>query len=161
MSISTPHPRPTALQIRRALSHASFAVLSHVTPAGSPRSSGVVYAMSGDRMYVVVAEDSWKARHIAADGLVAVTVPIRRGGLLSLLFPIPPATVSFPAVAVVHSSEVLAGLPRLARLLPDERRTDCVVLEIRPTGPFVTYGLGVPLLGMRNPARSRARIRVD
>src|SRR3954453_9045696 len=100
MSISSPHPRPTTQEIRHALSHASFAVLSHVTPAGAPRSSGVVYTMSGDRMYVVVAEDSWKARHIAANCIVAVTVPIRRGGLLSLLFPIPPATVSFPAVAV-------------------------------------------------------------
>ena len=160
MSISTPHRRPTAPEIRRALSHASFAVLCHVTPAGAPRSSGVVYTMSGDRMYVVVAEDSWKARHIAADGIVAVTVPIRRGGLLSLLFPIPPATISFPAVAVVHSPDVLAGLPGLARMIPEERRRRCAVLEIRPTGHFVTYGIGVPLLRMRDPAASRARVPI-
>jgi hypothetical protein len=160
MSIPSAHPRPTALQIRHALSRASFAVLSHVTPAGSPRSSGVVYAMSGDRMYVVVAEDSWKARHIAADGLVAVTVPIRRGGPLSLFFPIPPATISFPAVAVVHPPDVLAGLPALARMVPEDRRRRCAVLEIRPTGHFVTYGLGVSLRRMRDPAASRARVPI-
>jgi hypothetical protein len=158
MSISSPHPRPTTQEIRHVLSHASFAVLSHVTPTGAPRSSGVVYTMSGDRMYVVVAEDSWKARHIAADGMVAVTVPIRRGGLLSLIFPIPPATVSFPAVAVVHPADVLAGLPGLARLVPEERRSRCAVLEIRPTGHFLTYGVGVPLRRMRDPAASRARV---
>ena len=160
MSISTRYRRPTTLQIGHALSRASFAVLSHVTPAGAPRSSGVVYMMSGDRMYVVVAEDSWKARHITADGRVAVTVPIRRGGLLSLLFPIPPATVSFPAVAVVHTADVLTGLPGLARLVPPERRSHCAVLEIRPTGHFVTYGLGVPLRRMRDPAASRARVPI-
>jgi len=154
MSIST------AQQIWHALSHASFAVLSHVTPAGAPRSSGVLYAMSGDRIYVVVAEDSWKARHIAADGTVAVTVPIRRGGLLSLLFPIPPATISFPAVAVVQPADVLAGLPALARMIPEERRGNCAVLEIRPTGNFLTYGIGVPLRRMRDPVASRARVPI-
>ena len=164
MSISVAHrggrAHPSAQDVWRAVSRASFAVISHVTPAGAPRSSGVVYVMSGDRMYVVVAEDSWKARHIAADGIVAVTVPIRRGGLLSLLFPIPPATVSFPAVAVVHPGTALAGEPRLARLVPPERRTGCAVLEIRPTGHFLTYGLGVSLLRMRDPAFARARVPI-
>jgi hypothetical protein len=108
----------------------------------------------------VVAEDRWKARHIAADGNVAVTVPIRRGGLLSLLFPIPPATVSFPAVAVVHTADVLTGLPGLARLIPEERRSHCAVLEIRPAGHFLTYGLGVSLARMRDPAASRARVPI-
>jgi hypothetical protein len=135
-------------------------VLTHVTPNGAPRSSGVVYGLAGERMFVVVAKDSWKARHIAADGIVSVTVPIRRGGIMSLFFPIPPATVSFLAVAVVHPPTVLDSLPHLARLVPPERRTDCAVLEIRPTGYFVTYGLGVPLSRMRDPATSRARIPI-
>ena len=39
---------------------------------------------------------------MAADGRVAVTVPVRRGGILSLVAPIPPATVSFHGTAVVH-----------------------------------------------------------
>ena len=48
----------------------------------------------GRQLYLVVAPDSWKARHITARGQVAVTVPVRRRGLLSLVLPIPPATVS-------------------------------------------------------------------
>ncbi|GAA4607427.1 hypothetical protein BJY16_006329 [Actinoplanes octamycinicus] len=151
---------PSAQQIWKTLARRSFAVLSHVTPAGEPRSSGVVYTVSGDRMFVVVAKDSWKARHIAAHQLVSVTVPVRRGGLLSLVAPIPPATVSFPAVALVHSGEILAELPRLAAVVPPERRASCTVLELRPTGHYVTYGIDVPLLRMRDPARARARVAV-
>jgi hypothetical protein len=168
MTISTrspkkarPGPRLTARDVWRAISRESFAVLSHITPAGAPRSSGVVYAVWGDRMLVAVAKDSWKARHIGIDGLVAVTVPIRRGGLMSLLMPIPPATVSFPGVATVHTGDPTFRISALAKLVPPDRWASCVLVEIRPIGNYVTYGLGVPLLGMRDPARSRARIPVS
>ncbi len=169
MSISTPPkneqsrsalPRLTSSDVWSAVARASFAVLSHVTPGGAPRSSGVVYTVDDGRMFVAVAADSWKARHVAASGQVAVTVPLRRGGIMSLLLPIPPATVSFPAVAIVHPGAVLGGMPQLAKLVPAERRASCAVLEIRPVGHYVTYGLGVPLLRMREPTRSRARVAV-
>ncbi len=63
--------RLTSEQVWCALAGASFAVVSYVTPTGEPRSSGVVYATAGRRLYVAVASDSWKARHIAASGRVA------------------------------------------------------------------------------------------
>lgn len=154
---------PSPDQVWRALSKSSFAVVSYVTPNGEPRSSGVVYAMVGRRMFVVVAADSWKARHIAASGRVAVTVPVRRGGIMSLLFPIPPATVSFHGSATVHapgSPEGRAALKELAHLLPAERRATSRIVEIRPEGRFVIYGLGVSLMQMRDPALARARVPV-
>lgn len=160
MSLSTRPARLGAAQIWQTVARQSFAILSHVTPNGSPRSSGVVYAVSGDRMYVAVARDSWKARHIGVDGLVAVTVPVRRGGLLALAVPIPPATISFPAIATAHPGDLVDRVPGLARLLPPERRHGSTVLEIRPIGHYVTYGVGVPLLDMRHPDRSRARVPV-
>ncbi len=49
----------------------------------------MVYTVVGRRLYVAVSPDSWKAKHIAITGQVAVTVPVRRGGVLSLLVPIP------------------------------------------------------------------------
>ena len=55
--------RLTSEQVWRRVAKASFAVLSHVTPSGEPRSSGVVYRTLGRRLYVAVASDSWKARH--------------------------------------------------------------------------------------------------
>jgi hypothetical protein len=156
-------PRLTSTRIWRELERASFAVVGYTTPAGEPRSSGVLYVAEGHRLYVVVAGDSWKARHIALSGRVAVTVPVRRGGLLSLLAPIPPATISFPGNATVRpAGEPGSGsLPsRLARMLPAERRASSTIIEIQPDGRFVTYGIGVRLLRMRDPAASRATVPV-
>lgn len=152
----------TTEQVWRAVAKASFAVLSHVTPAGEPRSSGVVYATAGRRLYVAVAPDSWKARHITASRRVAVTVPVRRGGILSLLAPIPPATISFHATAVVHpaGSPQLRAPKALESLLPAERQATACVVELVPEGWFVTYGLGVSLRKMGIPAVARARVPV-
>jgi Pyridoxamine 5'-phosphate oxidase len=149
-------------EVWRELTRASFAVISYVTPAGEPRSSGVVYAIKGRRMYVATAVDSWKARHIAAGGEVAVTVPVRRGGPLSLLLPIPPATISFHATATVYDAGSLDGEThgRLASLVPASRRARCRLIEICPVGQFVTYGLGVSLTQMRDPAVSGRRLPV-
>lgn len=148
----------TTAQVWRRLGKASFAVVSHVTPAGEPRSSGVLYTVEDGRLYVVVAPDSWKARHLAVNGSVAVTVPVRRGGLLALVAPIPPATISFHGRAVICPSGSLpAGL---ARLVPAERRASSRVVEITPEGEFVLYGIGVSLMAMRDPALARARVPV-
>jgi hypothetical protein len=146
------------------VSRASFAVISYVTTAGEPRSSGVVYATAGRHLYVVTAPDSWKARHIHDGSQVAVTVPVRRGGLLSLVAAIPPATVSFTARAIAHpagSVQVAAVSKRLASMVPEERRDGCVVLDLVPDGAFVTYGVGVPLRTMRIPAIAQARVPIS
>ncbi|MCK2212230.1 pyridoxamine 5'-phosphate oxidase family protein [Actinomadura sp. ATCC 31491] len=163
VTTTTQGPRLTAEQVWRELGRQSFATVAHLTPDGQPRSSGVVYVTGGRRLYVAVAADSWKARHLARSGRVAVTVPVHRGGLLALLAPIPPATVSFHGTAIVHP-----GIPdpdgdvwrRLRRLLPEERRETCRVVEIRPEGAFLTYGLGVPLMAMRRPALASARVPI-
>jgi hypothetical protein len=63
-----PRPGLTSEQVWQTVARASFAVLSHVTPAGEPRSSGVVYKAIGRRLVVAVAPGSWKAQHVAADG---------------------------------------------------------------------------------------------
>ncbi|HEX2422374.1 MAG TPA: pyridoxamine 5'-phosphate oxidase family protein, partial [Actinomycetota bacterium] len=133
--------RVTSEQVWRHVARASFAVLSHVTPSGEPRSSGVVYRTLGRRLYVAVAPDSWKARHVAADGRVSLTVPVHRGGVLALLMPIPPATISFRGRAIVHragSTEVGPLLDELGSLLPAERRTSAAIIEVVPEGAFVT-----------------------
>ena len=158
-----PRPGLTSEQVWRVVARASFAVLSHVTPAGEPRSSGVVYKASGRRLVVAVAPGSWKAQHIAADGRVAVTVPVRRGGILSLVAPIPPATISFHWTAVVQPAEsprARSVLDELGSLVPAKRRSSACVIEIIPVGAFRTYGLGVSLRAMLNPATAQARVPV-
>jgi hypothetical protein len=153
----------TGEQVWRTLSEASFAILSYVTPGGEPRSSGVVYKSLNRRLYVAVAPNSWKAKHVGASGGVAVTVPVRRGGILSLVFPIPPATISFHATAIVHqagSPDVRSLLEELSSLLPTERRTSSCLIEVIPEGEFLTYGLGVPLRRMRDPTAALAHVPV-
>ena len=155
--------RLTTEQVWHKVAKGSFAVLSHITPAGEPRSSGVLYKTIGGRLYIVTAPDSWKARHVAASGRVAVTVPVRRGGILSLVAPIPPATISFHATAVVYpagSAEARSCLRELGSLVPAERRALACLIEVVPEGTFVTYGLDVSLSKLRSPAAARARVPV-
>ena len=154
--------RLTAVDVWRALGKHSFAVMSHVTASGEPRSSGVVYGTDKGRLLVVVAASSWKARTIADGQLVAVTVPVRRGGILSMLFPIPPAAISFRARAHVGEACMLdrSSLPpKFARLLPPTLAESCVI-ELTPEGNFLTYGIGVPLMAMRDPEVALARVPV-
>lgn len=147
----------------RQLDDASFAVVGYVTPAGEPRSSGVVYKTAGKRLYIVVAPGSWKARHIAARNRVSVTVPVHRGGVLALVAPIPPATISFHATAVVHpaGSVDLASISKqLESLMPADRKDAGVVIELIPEGQFLTYGVGVSLMEMQKPEVARAVVPV-
>jgi hypothetical protein len=156
-------PSLTSEDVWHQLESGSFAVISYVTPTGEPRSSGVMYKALGHRLYVVVAPESWKARHIALNDPVAITVPVRRGGPLSLVLPIPPATISFHGKATVHAGDsprVHALVEQLGALLPIERRASSSVLQITPKGSFVTYGVGVSLNAMRDPVLARARLPV-
>jgi Pyridoxamine 5'-phosphate oxidase len=158
-----PAAGPTTERVWRELSKASFAVLGYVTPRGEPRSSGVVYGTAGRHVYVVSAPDSWKVRHIRDGDQVAVTVPVRRGGLLALIAPIPPATVSFRATAVVHppgSLDLASVSKKLASLLPKQRSTGSV-FELAPEGTFLTYGVGVSLRAMTDPAAALAHVPVS
>jgi hypothetical protein len=150
-------------EVWREIDKASFLVISYVTPSDEPRSAGVMYTVIGQKLYIVTGPDSWKARHIAADGRVAVTVPVRRGGVLSLLAPIPPATISFHGTAIVHPPDSLAVRPvleQLGSLLPKERRDSVAILEITPQGGFSTYGVGIALARMRDTDAARARVPV-
>jgi hypothetical protein len=156
-------PGLTSEQVWQAMARASFAVLSHVTPAGGPRSSGVVYKITGHRLIVATAPSSWKARHIAADGRVAVTVLVRRGGILSMLAPIPPGTISFHGTAVVYpagSPQARSLVAELGPLVPAERRAEASMIEITPVGAFRTFGIGVSLQAMCSPAAAQARVPV-
>jgi hypothetical protein len=156
--------RLTSEQVWHAIAKASFAVVGYVTPDGEPRSSGVMYKVVDGRLCVVVDPDGWKAKHIAANGRVSVTVPVRRGGLLSLLAPIPPATISFHGSATVHapgSPGVRPTIEALGRMLPAERRDAVAVIEIVPERTFLTYGIGIGLMKMRDTELARARAPVS
>jgi hypothetical protein len=153
----------TSEAVWRVLAKASFAVLGHVNAAGEPRSSGVVYGVADRRLFVAVAADGRKAREIRDGDTVAVTVPVRRGGLLALCVPIPPATVTFHARATVHpagSLDIGSISRELEKLIPEARKAGSCVLELVPEGQFLTYGIGVSLVAMANPALALAHVPV-
>jgi hypothetical protein len=156
-------PRASVERIWAEIGKASFAIVSYVTPSGEPRSCGVVYAVRDHHLYLAVASDSWKARHIADRQQVAVTVPVRRGGLLALVVPIPPATVSFHARAIVHPAgtlDVRSVSKKLESLVPKERRAVATILELVPEGMFLTYGIGVSLKAMIDPVAAQAHVPI-
>ena len=140
-------------QCWRAMSKSSFLVLTYVNEQGEPRSSGVLFGLVRPHLGVIVKPESWKARTIKTGQVVAVTVPVRRGGILSFFMPIPPATVNFHARAIVHEPGTLEmeDLRKLAPYHPDEVRKIATVIELVPEGRFMTYGIGVPVTAMTKP----------
>jgi hypothetical protein len=90
-----------------------------------------------------------------------VTVPVHRGGILALVAPIPPATISFHAAGIVHpagSVRIDSLSKELESLLPPERRDNAVLIELVPEGRFLTYG--VSLTDMRKQEVAEAVVPV-
>lgn len=138
-----------------------FAVLSYVNPKGHARSAGIVYVVRDRVLYVGTGKDSWKAKHIARNPNVALCVNIPKRIPFLPWIKIPDATISFSAAARVLSVEETSPeiIDALLKGMVDDpalRETTCV-LEVRPVGDFVTYGVGVPLLDMRDPEKARGR----
>jgi hypothetical protein len=140
----------------RAIAKASFLVLSYANAHGEPRSSGVLYGLRGRHLGVLVQPASNKAHEIRDGQVVAVTIPVRKGGLLSYVMPIPPATVSFHARAIVHAPGSLSpeDAAAFAPYHPAAVRQMGEVIELVPEGRFMTYGIGIPFTKMREPAQA-------
>jgi proline-specific peptidase len=94
-------------------------------------------AAIGLRLYVVIAADSWKARQISNGHKAAVTVPIRRGGLLALAAPIPPATVGPRSSKQCRARGPFEGGPMILyrAILRRERRHGARYLEASVRSP--------------------------
>jgi len=141
-----------------------FAVLSYVTPKAEARSAGIVYVVRNRVLYVATEVGSWKEKHIRLNPHVALNVTIPKRIPFLPWIKIPDATIAFSATAQVLA--VAEAGPEIAQALmrgmaeDAERVARTALLEIRPTGDFVTYGIGVPLLDMRDPKKARGRAPV-
>ncbi len=148
----------------RQIDKHQFAVLSYVTPAHQARSAGIVYVVMDQKLYVRIAIDSWKAKHIRLNPNVALNVTIPKRVPFLPWIQIPQATISFHGNAKVIDAvdadheilEVLGGASAHEVPALDQLR----ILEITPRGHFVTYGVGVSLLDMRDPEKARARVAI-
>lgn len=154
----------TTDQVWQEIEQNLFAVLGMVTPKGEARTVGIVYIVNDRKLYIGTQKAAWKAKHIAANPHVSLTVPLAKRIPLLPWIKIPAATISFAGEAkVCQNSEVKADvLKALYRdVVKDEQAmaASCVI-EVTPQGEFITYGVGIPLMQMRFPDKARGRAAV-
>jgi len=146
----------------KAIEANNFGVLSWLSSKRQPRCAGISYAVADRAIYIHTGRDDWKARHIAANGAVAMTAQVPKSIPL-LPIKIPPATITFCASAeLVEQSRVPAAVVAtlLKPLSAEARAVPDVYIRVSPHGHFATYGVGVSLMAMRDPGKARARVAV-
>ena len=154
----------TTAQVWQEIEQNMFAVLGMVTPTGEARTVGIVYVVDERKLYIGTQKAAWKAKHIARNPHVSLTIPLAKRIPFMPWIKIPAATITFPGVAnVLAPSEVKADLlNKLYRDVAKDEKTmaaSCVI-EVTPQGDFITYGVGIPLLQMRFPDKARGRVAV-
>ena len=155
----------TAAQVWQAIEKELFAVIGMVTARREARTVGVMYFVRDRKLYVGTESDTWKARHIAGNPHVSVTVPIAKRIPIMPWIKVPAATITFSGTArVLPAIEAPAELVRAAfRGIADDAGVlpELCLIEITPAGQFLTYGIGVPLMRMRHPEQARGRAPVS
>ncbi len=141
-----------------------FAVLGMVTPTDEARTVGIVYVVDDHKLYIGTDKTAWKAKHIARNPHVSLTIPLAKRIPLLPWIKIPAATITFSGIAsVLEHRDVKADvLQKLYRdVAKDEKAlAESCVIEVVPQEDFITYGVGIPLMQMRFPEKARGRVAV-
>ncbi len=155
----------SADQVWQVIDKELFAVVGMVTAANEARTVGIMYVVRDRKLYFLSDRDTWKVKHISANDRVSVTIPIAKRIPVMPWVKIPQATITFQGRARVLAAAETS--PELQRAIlggkMDERELvegSCVI-EIGPVGEFVTYGIGVGLMDMREPEKARGRAPVQ
>ena len=151
-------------QVWEAINKQLFAVLGVVTKTGESRTAGIVYAVQDGKLYITSQKQAWKVRHIAQNPHVSLTIPIHKQILFMPWIKIPAATITFSGTASLLayqdvSDETIQKLFR-GMILSEAEKDDMRIIEVTPVGDFITYGVGVSLMEMREPAKARGRVAV-
>ena len=154
----------SADQVWQVIDKELFAVVGMVTSHGEARTAGVVYVVRDHKLYIVTGRETWKARHIACNPHVSVTIPIAKRVPIMPWMKIPAATITFAGTARVFPTqeappELLHALLHGADPNADTVADSCMI-EVTPEKEFVTYGIGTPLMQMRFPEKARGRAPV-
>lgn len=151
-------------QVWGELENNLFAVLGMVTTKGEARTVGIVYVVHMQKIYIASRNDTWKVRHIRENAHVSMTVTIPKRILFLPWIKIPAATISFSGIGTVLNpnnvgKDVLHSLLRGLETDTETLATMCVI-EVQPVGDFITYGVGIPMMTMRQPEKARGRAPV-
>jgi len=155
----------SAQQVWQIIDKELFAVVGMVNAHNEARTAGILYAVRDRKLYFITGRDTWKARHIAANPHVSVTVPIAKRVPIMPWMKIPQATITFQGTS--HVCGAGEAMPDLLQKLLGPMANDkeliagSCLIEIVPEGEFVTYGIGVRLIEMRDPNKARGRAPVS
>lgn len=158
-STATQHDERQVRRIKKEMAKRSFAVLATHSPAGWSHAAGVLYVEADGVLYVHTQRASRKARNVAANGRVGITIPTRK-------IPVgPPYSIQFQGRADI----VAMDDPRITQLVEAGRlkkitshgeldEPDGVFIAVTPNRRVHSYGLGVPIRDiMRDPVRNGPR----
>ncbi|MCA9874959.1 MAG: pyridoxamine 5'-phosphate oxidase family protein [Anaerolineales bacterium] len=151
-------------EVWQAIEKEMFAVIGMVTARQEARTTGIVYAVRDRKLYIGTGAETWKARHIAANHHVSLTIPIAKRIPIMPWIKIPQATITFCGTARV--TPAVEAPPELLQAVFQHKATDqemianSCLIEVTPYGEFVTYGIGIPLQQMRFPEKARGRAPV-
>lgn len=150
----------TSIQVWREIERNNFGVLGMVTPDGESRTVGIMYVVDDRKLYIGAQTTAWKTKHIAQNPHVSLTVPIARRVPLMPWIKVPATTITFSGIAKILVQEEIGArlLKKLYR--HEEGRGEWCAIEVTAQKDFITYGVGISILQMRFPERSRARAPV-
>ena len=154
----------TSEQVWQAIEKELFGVIGMVTAENESRTVGIVYVVRNRRLYIGSDKDAWKVRHITQNPNVSLTIPIHKRILFMPWVKIPAATITFAGVAKIVEPgeappEIFAAVFR-GMADNETRMAESVLIEVTPVKDFVTYGVGIPLMKMRDPNQARGRAPV-
>jgi hypothetical protein len=154
----------TSEQVWDELKKELFAVLGMVTARGEARTVGIVYTVHDQKIFIATGKDSWKARHTQNNPNVSMTVPIAKRIPFLPWIRIPAATITFSGKALVLAPKDVSADVKYALLrglVEDEDRVASMcIIAVEPVGDFVTYGVGMPMMQMRDTEKARNRVPV-
>lgn len=141
-----------------------FAVLGLVTAKNESRTVGVVYVPRNGRIYIATGRDTWKVKHVAQNPHVSLTIPIHKRVFFMPWVKIPAATITFSGIAQILDPEETPTeiVQTIYRDMADNKElmAGSCLIEVTPVKDFITYGIGIPLIQMRDPKLARGRVPV-
>ncbi|MCO5189080.1 MAG: pyridoxamine 5'-phosphate oxidase family protein [Anaerolineae bacterium] len=148
-----------------AVTKERFAVLGMVTARNECRTVGIIYAAHDHKIYIGTDRDAWKTRHVQANPHVSITIPIAKRIPFVPWVKIPAATITFSGLAKVYEKDELPPVvsKKVFNYVDHNDRlmaTTCLI-EVTPEKDFLTYGIGIPMIQMRDHEKARARVPVQ
>lgn len=154
----------TTDQVWKEIENQFFAVLGTVNPKGEPRTAGIAYMVKDKSLYIGTSASSVKAKNVAENPHVSMTVTVDRRMPFLGWMKIPPAVITFRGEATLHRSETVDANIRKKLIdslaLSEEARANVVFIQVKPTGSFSTYGVGVSIRTMMRPDEAWGRVAV-